>query len=70
MPLPHITKRVGIFLLQNAATLITKCVSNFITKRCYPYYKMRQLLQNAATPYYKTRKLLQNASLLQNAAVQ
>ena len=51
-------------LLQNATNVITKCDSYFITKRD------RSLLQNASFFYYKMRQLLQNAAiLLQNATV-
>ena len=45
------------WLLQNAATLITKCVS---------YYKMRWLLQNAAEQGLSSKKFNVQASVENN----
>ena len=58
-------------LLQNAADIIAKCDSYFITKCDKSYDKMRQVFYYKMWQfYYKIRQLLQNASiLLQNSTV-
>ena len=62
-----VTNCVDRRLLQNAATLVTKCVASV-------HYKILQLLlQNAqvitkCASYYKMRKLLQNAQVITKCA--
>ena len=62
-----VTSCIDRRLLQNAATLVTKCVAS-IYKMLQPLIQNAQLITKCRNPNYKMRELLQNASLLQNAA--
>ena len=65
-----ITNCVYLQILQNAAALITKCVSWIYYKMLHPLLHNAQIITKCCRSYYKMHNLLQNALLLQNAAEQ
>ncbi len=65
-----ITICVHLQLLQNAAALVTKCVSWIYYKMLQPLLHNAHIITKCRNCYYKMRNLLQNALLLQNAAEQ